>query len=143
MDQLNPDMVKGIDGEMWQEVLDLINISDMPPKKQMLQPTRAERQYMVDWLTENLEELLKVNARLVVKISCRLTAYEYNNTMRDLLGFDLEFAEDLPPEGSAKEGFKNNNTVLTTSALHIEYFENIARKGLEKALILPDKKNRN
>ena len=96
---------------------------------------------MVDWLTAELRRAVESQRSTGGKnIMRRMTAYEYNNTMRDLLDLDLEFAEDLPPEGSAKEGFKNNNTVLTTSALHIEYFENIARKGLEKALILPEKK---
>ena len=42
----------------------------------------------------------------------RLTAYEYNNTLRDLFDLDLRYADDLPPEGSAHEGFKNNASVL-------------------------------
>lgn len=59
-----------------------------------------------------------------------LTAYEYNNTLRDLLGLDLRNATDLPPEGVAQEGFQNNVSVLGTSSLHLEYFESIARSAL-------------
>ena len=70
----------------------------------------------------------------------RLTAYEYSNTLRDLLGLDLQFAKDLPPEGTAKEGFKNNSSVLGTSALHMEYFERIARSALARILLTPEEK---
>lgn len=140
MDTLNPDMVKGHDAEMWQEALDLINISDMPPEKSKAQPTRAERQLMVDWLTENLRKAMEskrsTGGRNVMR---RLTSYEYNNTLKDLLKMDLDFAEDLPHEGTAKEGFKNNNSILGTSALHIEYFERIGRHALEKIILVPEK----
>jgi hypothetical protein len=141
MDTLNPDMINGPDAEMWQEALDLVNISDMPSKKAKAQPTRAERQLMVDWMTKSLrkamEEGRSTGGRNIMR---RLTSYEYNNTLRDLLKLDLRYAQDLPPEGRAKEGFKNNSYVLGTSALHIEYFERIARQALEKVLLVPDKK---
>ena len=93
MDQLNPDFVKGNDVEMWQEALDLINISDMPPSKAKAQPSRAERQLMVDWLTGSLRKAIESKRSTGGKnIMRRLTAYEYNNTMRDLIGLDLEYA---------------------------------------------------
>lgn len=140
MDKLNPDLINGNDNEMWQEVLDLINISEMPTEKAKAQPTRQERQIMVDWLTGELRKAMVANRSTGGKnVMRRMIAYEYNNTLRDLLDLDLEFAADLPPEASAREGFKNNNTVLTTSALHLEYFENIARGALSKVIDIPDK----
>ena len=69
----------------------------------------------------------------------RMTAYEYSNTLRDLLDLDLRFAVDLPPEGVAKEGFKNNSSILRTSSLHLEYLERIARASLERVLLAPKK----
>ena len=138
MDKLDIDLINGNDTEMWQEVLDLINISDMPTKKAKAHPTAKERQIMVEWLTLELRKAMVAKRSTGGKnIMRRMTAYEYNNTMRDLLDLDLEFATDLPPEASAKEGFKNNTAVLTTSALHLEYFENIARGGLEKIINIP------
>ena len=141
MDQLNPDLVKGHDAEMWQEALDLINISDMPPEKSKAQPTRQERQLMVDWMTDNLRKAMESKRSTGGKnVMRRLTAYEYNNTLKDLLMLDIDFAKALPHEGTAKEGFKNNNSILGTSALHIEYFEMIGRQALEKVILVPDKK---
>ena len=139
VDKLDPDLIRGSDADMWQEVLDLINLSEMPPKKAKKQPTRAERQVVVDALTAKFREALEskrsTGGRNVLR---RLTAYEYNNTLRDLFNLDLRYATDLPPEGVAKDGFKNNSSVLGTSALHIEYFERIARAALEKIILAPD-----
>ena len=114
-DTLSHDLVNGPDAGMWQEALDLINVSEMPPNEAN-QPTAAERQILVDALTLELRRAMEAKrssgGRNVMR---RLTAYEYNNTLCDLLGLDLNFAGDLPPEGTAQEGFKNNSTVLGTS----------------------------
>ena len=139
VDKLDPDMIRGSDTDMWQEVLDLINVSEMPPEDAPKQPTRKERQTVVDALTASLREALEArrstDGRNVLR---RLTAYEYSNTLRDLLDLDLRYATDLPPEGVAKEGFKNNSSVLGMSALHLEYFERIARSALERIILTPD-----
>ena len=140
LDQLDPDMLHGSDTDMWQEVLDLTNVSEMPPEEAR-QPTDEERQAMVSALTEALRAAMQSRrssgGRNVLR---RMTAYEYNNTLRDLLDLDLRYAIDLPPEGVAKEGFKNNSGVLGTSALHIEYFERIARSALERIILVPEQK---
>ena len=138
VDKLDPDMVSGSDADMWQEALDLINVSEMPPDDARRQPTRGERGAVVDALTHSLRQAMEAKrstgGRNVLR---RLTAYEYSNTLRDLLRLDLRYAIDLPPEGVAQEGFKNNSSVLGTSALHLEYFERIARGALEKILVVP------
>lgn len=139
VDRLDPDMIRGSDTDMWQEVLDLVNVSEMPPEDAPKQPTRKERQAVVDALTASLRAAMEARrstgGRNVLR---RLTAYEYSNTMRDLLDLDLRYATDLPPEGVAKEGFKNNSSVLGMSALHLEYFERIARSALERIILTPD-----
>ena len=139
VDNLDPDLVSGSDADHWQEVLDLINVGEMPPGDAIRKPTADERRAAVDLLTEAMREATEsqrsTGGRNVLR---RLTAYEYNNTLRDLLGLDLDFATDLPPEGSAQEGFKNNSSVLGTSALHLEYFERIARSALERIILVPD-----
>ncbi|MEO2021550.1 MAG: DUF1587 domain-containing protein, partial [Pirellulaceae bacterium] len=137
LDTLDPDMIRGSDTDMWQEVLDLLNVSEMPPKKAKLQPTSAERQVVVAALTSSIRQAMEARRSTGGQnVLRRLTAYEYNNTLRDLLDLDLLYAVDLPPEGSAKEGFKNNSGVLATSALHIEYFERVARSALEEMILV-------
>ena len=139
VDRLDPDMVRGSDTDMWQEVLDLINVSEMPPDDATRQPTREERQAVVDALTLSLRQAMEARRSTGGQnVLRRLTAYEYENTLRDLLHLDLRYAVDLPPEGVAKEGFKNNSSILGMSALHLEYFERIARSALEKIILTPD-----
>ena len=141
MDTLDPDMINGKDGEMWHEALDLINTDDMPTKKAKAHPTKAERELMVEWMTISLRKAVEAQRSTGGNIVMRrLTSYEYNNTMRDLLHMDVDYARDLPMEGVAKEGFANNTTVLGTSALHFEYFKKIARNSLEKVIMVPEEK---
>ncbi|MEE2936968.1 MAG: DUF1592 domain-containing protein [Planctomycetota bacterium] len=138
LDRLDPDMVNGSDTDMWQEVLDQTNVGEMPPAE-VHQPTNQERQSMVDALTAELRQAMEAKRSTGGKnVLRRMTAYEYNNTLRDLLDLDLRYSADLPPEGVAKEGFKNNSGVLGTSALHIEYFERIARSALERIILVPE-----
>ncbi|MGB0596103.1 MAG: DUF1592 domain-containing protein [Rubripirellula sp.] len=138
LDRLDPDMVSGSDADMWQEVLDLTNVGEMPPAE-VKQPSNKERQTMVDALTAELRQAMEAKRSTGGKnVLRRMTAYEYNNTLRDLLDLNLRFSADLPPEGVAKEGFKNNSGVLGTSALHIEYFERIARSALERIILVPE-----
>ncbi|MDA9859332.1 DUF1592 domain-containing protein, partial [Rubripirellula sp.] len=138
LDQLDPDLVSGSDADMWQEVLDLTNVGEMPPAE-VKQPSNEERQTMVDALTAELRQAMEAKRSTGGKnVLRRMTAYEYNNTLRDLLDLDLRYSADLPPEGVAKEGFKNNSGVLGTSALHLEYFERIARSALERIILVPE-----
>ena len=141
LDTLDADLLNANSSDTWQEVLDLINLREMPPKDATNLPSNQARQAAIDLLTSEFRRLVELRrstgGRNVLR---RLTAYEYNNTLRDLLHLDLRFATDLPPEGSAKEGFVNNSSVLGTSALHIEYFERIARNALSRIILAPEEK---
>lgn len=135
LDTLNPDLVKGSDAETWHDVLNKLNLGEMPPKKAG-QPTTTERRLMVGWLTGELRRARQVAAstggRVVMR---RLTRYEYNNTMRDLLGIELDFAANLPPEPPSRDGFQNNGATLGISPLQVEYYLQAARLALSKAIV--------
>jgi len=55
----------------------------------------------------------------------RLTRFEYNNTVQDLLGVTLTPADQFPPDEIAG-GFNNNASVLTVSPLHAEKYTEAA-----------------
>lgn len=63
----------------------------------------------------------------------RLTRYEYNNSVRDLLQTALTPADDFPPDEESN-GFSNNALVLTVSALHAEKYLAAAEELAKEAV---------
>jgi hypothetical protein len=138
MDQLDPDLLKGRSAETWHDVLDQLNLDEMPPRKAK-QPTAAEREVIVNWATRVLKDAAEAarfaNGRVTMR---RLTRYEYRNTMRDLLGVDRDFARELPPEPMSPDGFLNNASTLEMSPTQIETYLATARTALQIAIVAGD-----
>jgi len=63
----------------------------------------------------------------------RLTRFEYNNTVRDLLGDDTDPANVLPPEEEVA-GFSNQAGALTTSDLLVEQYMKVAEDVSSRAV---------
>lgn len=63
----------------------------------------------------------------------RLTRLHYDNTVRDLLGTDLQPARSFP-EDDIGYGFDNIGDVLSVSPLHVESYEAAARLLVESVL---------
>ena len=135
MTLLDPDLFNGVDSETWHDALNRINEGKMPPKDANPLPS-AKRKLVVSWLQSELDRSVEAKrstgGRVVFR---RLTKYEYNNTMRDLLGIDYNFAENLPPESRSDDGFLNNGQVLSVSPLQVEYYLQAARKALDMAIV--------
>ena len=142
IDTLNIDLVNSDTGDHWEEVLNQVNVGAMPPEDE-LQPTPAQREAVTSWIHGELKHAAELRRASGDGSSLRrMTGYEYSNTMRDLLGIDLDFSKDLPPEGVAEEGFKNNNYVLGTSSIHLEFFQSIGEMALRKVLRFGDQPKR-
>lgn len=69
----------------------------------------------------------------------RLSNAEYNNTVRDITGVDLQPAREFPADGAAGEGFTNASESLSaiSPTLFTKYFK-AARDIAEHAVLLPD-----
>ena len=74
-----------------------------------------------------------VTAEPVASPLRRLTRFEYDNTVRDLLGFDLAPAARFPPDAVAG-GFSNNASVLTISPLLAEKYMEAAESLAAEAI---------
>ncbi|MDO7173349.1 DUF1592 domain-containing protein [Mariniflexile sp. AS56] len=138
LDALNWDMINGPDAEGWHSALDMINSGDMPPEKAP-QLKDDERRAVVDWMTENLEKAAEVKQKSNKGVMRRLTKSQYTNSLNDLLGVYVNFGDVLPDDGKSKMGYSNNGSILQTSALHIDYYQKIAREALDKAIVFGDK----
>jgi mono/diheme cytochrome c family protein len=132
IDKLNPDLVKGNDGDHWREVHDRLNFGDMPPAKEPALK-KEDRDLMTAWLTqERRRASLAKNQETHFR---RLTRREYERTMQDLLGLPIEFGSRLPEDGRSKEGFQNDGDALRMSPLQYETYLQIADEALAEAIV--------
>lgn len=135
VDTLDLDFVKGRDGETWHDMHDVLILGDMPPEDEP-QPSASERQIVIDWITSQLEHAAEAKratgGRGVIR---RLTRYEYSNTLSDLLGVELDYAKNLPPETAGSGGFQNDGSIMGMSGMQLEYYLEAARMGLDVALV--------
>lgn len=139
LDTLSLDFDRGEAAERWHDALNKLDLGEMPPEDKS-QLTGPERRILTAWLRGRLEAAARARrstgGRVVLR---RLTRYEYANTLRDLLGLDLDFARELPPEPKSADGFKNNGGALGMSAEQLEYYLQIARDALAKAIVEGEK----
>ena len=134
LDTLDPHF-KGPAAETWHDVLENLKLGEMPPEDEP-QPDAASRRLLKGWVRAGLEEAARqrrgIDGRTVIR---RLTRYEYNNTLRDLLGIEMNHALNLPPDPASPDGFRNNGASLGISPLQIEYYLKAARSAMDKAIV--------
>lgn len=133
MDELNPDLITGPDAHTWRGMLDIINTGEMPPEDEK-QLTDEERRQLVDWITASVQHAVKIKKSEQKAVIRRLTKNQYSNSLQELLGVRMNFGEVLPDDEKSEMGFSNNGHVLQISPLHIEYYKQIARRALDKAI---------
>ena len=139
IDELSSDLVTHpVDAETWHDALNAINLGLMPPEDET-PLTKAERSTLVDWMTTEIQRAIKSKrGRGGQVVMRRLNRVEYNNTMRDLLGLDIDYAKNLPADETSAEGFKNNGAALRMSAMQLEYYLQSARSALAQAIVEGD-----
>ena len=90
---------------IWQRVFERIRDGEMPPAKKP-RPEAAELAELLPALKEPLLAADRIDAKERGRVrSRRLTRLEYEHTLHDLLGIDLQL-KDLLPEDPASHGFE-------------------------------------
>ncbi len=138
IDKLNPDMLTGPDVDRWREVFNALGKSEMPPEDATEYALAdADRGKIVDWLSEELTTASVVRRNSKEHTSFRrLTTYEYNYALQDLLGLPYSLASKLPPETASEDGFKNSSELLQMSVMQFEAYRDIALKSLKRATVI-------
>lgn len=140
VDTLDPDLLTGKDVNWWLEVVDVISNGEMPPDDDDVELSDAGRSKMIDWLTREIQMASQVRRSEKGHTTFRrLTRYEYNYALQDLLGLPYDFASDLPPEAASEDGFKNSSEMLQMSAMQFEQYRELGRKALQKATVKGEK----
>ena len=138
VDQLGLDFLKGNAADEWKEVMDHINLGEMPPKDEP-RPDTKESFTVVKWIAAELRKAERA-ARLMGGRTPmrRLNRDEYANTVRDLLQLDAKvvapLVEDLPGDGKA-EGFDRLGVALFVDATQIDRTLRAAELIAAKAIV--------
>ncbi|MCZ6673468.1 MAG: DUF1585 domain-containing protein [Verrucomicrobia bacterium] len=107
----------------WQDILDLLNLGDMPPKAADLRPEDSEISKVVNTLTDSIAEAHALSQdQSPQPVLRRLNRREYLNTVRDLFGFNMTLFDPSTgfPEDDEKHGFDNLGATLVTSSYLLE-----------------------
>jgi hypothetical protein len=123
----------------WQAVIEMLETSEMPPKSKP-QPTAEERRRLIAWTRGFLDAEARARAGDPGHVPMRrLSNAEYNCTIRDLTGVDLQPAREFPADGAAGEGFTNAAEALAdVSPTLLNKYLNAAKDIADHAVLLPD-----
>ncbi|MBH54173.1 MAG: hypothetical protein CMI18_07485 [Opitutaceae bacterium] len=135
VDTLDPDLLHGPDVDWWIEVVEVLSNGEMPPEDEEPMPEKV-RVKVIDWLSNEIHIASQVRRSQEGHSSFRrMTRYEYNYVLQDLLGLPYDFAKDLPPETYSEDGFENSSEMLQISVTQFETYRELSRKALEKATV--------
>jgi hypothetical protein len=129
------------DLNIWDAVAQRVRNHEMPPSRRR-QPSAEEVNTLITWIDQSLGS---GDCQSVKDPGCvtlrRLNRTEYNNTIRDLVGVDVQPAEDFPAD-DVGYGFDNIGDVLSLSPLLFEKYLAAAEKIVAKAMATPTARKR-
>ncbi len=119
----------------WEKVERQLAAHSMPPSTKP-QPSAEEVKALRTWIDGGLVRTdaarQRKEGRAIVR---RMSRVEYVNTIRDLLGVDVELKELLPEDLPAPDGFENDGLALRVSSVLIERYMEAADIALKAALV--------
>lgn len=122
---------------IWEHVYDRLSKGEMPPR-QMPQPTEAERELVIGYITALRDHEAARNAGdpgLV--LAHRLSNAELNYTIFDLTGFDIQPAKEFPVDPANEAGFDNSGETLALSPALLNRYLDAARNVAEHIVFTP------
>ncbi|MEO0445976.1 MAG: DUF1592 domain-containing protein [Verrucomicrobiota bacterium] len=119
----------------YQEIVDQLNLFEMPPEDEP-EPSDEERAMMVAFLQEKIAKArAKFDDAGGHTTLRRLNAWEYKQTIGDLLALDVDAwnpAADFPAEVKS-HGFDNNGAQLVTSGMLLGHYFTAAEEAVKRA----------
>lgn len=124
------------DRDTWEQVVEKLKLGQMPPAG-VPHPQNEATVGITKWIENEFsrqDALLKPQAGHVA--ARRLNREEYNNTIHDLLGVDIQPADNFPAD-TAAFGFDNNSDALSLSPELLEKYMDAAERSVRTALFGP------
>ena len=109
--------------QSWQDVLDVLNLGEMPPEKSKKHPSQKETEDLLETLSNSMKHVrLKLSDSGTETVVRRLNRREYVVTIKDLLGMHINI--NNLPEDNLVDGFDTVGEALSFSSLHFnKYYE--------------------
>ena len=121
--------------ELWQEIVDQLNLGEMPPPRKK-QPVAGEKAKTIASITVGIAaaraKLASSGQHTVMR---RLNRFEYQQTISDLLSLNVQAwnpAADFPPDVKV-HGFDNNGRELVTSGMLLDHYLIAAEEVVARA----------
>ncbi|QDV86017.1 DUF1592 domain-containing protein [Planctomycetes bacterium TBK1r] len=122
----------------WMVVMDRLEAGDMPPEDAEAHPTPEARKRVIEWIAGVRQKEAKRRAGDPgIVLARRLSNAEYNYTIRDLTGFDLQPAKAFPIDPANQEGFDNSGESLAMSPSLLKKYLDAARHVSEHLVLTP------
>lgn len=133
LDQLSPQFGDEAARRRWLAIVERVTKGEMPPEEKP-RPTEEEIAALTAWVNTEAEAAERAEraaeGRVVLR---RLNRVEFENTINDLFGIQLDLQEELPEDGQA-DGFDNAGAALHTSSFLMERYLEAADKALNEAI---------
>ena len=134
---LDGDLSAGQELERWELILEMMESGEMPPEDEP-RPDPEETAAVAAWIESGLRDYVEKASRVAASTTTRrLTNFEYQNTMRDLLGFELELAKDLPVDPEVPYHFNNTASFMLVGPDQLVRYKEAARKAMAGAIVDP------
>ena len=122
----------------WSLLADRLTAHEMPPK-QMPQPSAADAQKIIDWVhAVRGAEIKRLGGDPGIVLARRLSNAEYNYTIRDLTGQDMQITRQFPVDPANTAGFDNSGESLTMSPALLNKYLQAARQVANHMVLKPD-----
>ena len=123
----------------WEIVLQRLKSEEMPPKDASKQPSRIERQAIIEWIREFGDyEASRHAGDPGIVLARRLSNAEFDYSIRDLTGVDIRPTREFPVDPANEEGFDNSGESLTMSPALVKKYLTAARLVADHLVLTPN-----
>ncbi|MBM79589.1 MAG: hypothetical protein CMJ78_03220 [Planctomycetaceae bacterium] len=134
IDQLDPDLVKGQSADFWHEVLNQINEGRMPPEGERQLSTK-QLNTITAWLEIELKKAAAHrNSTGGRQLMRRMSRYEFQYTLQDLLGIALDYSDRVPTDLTGEDGLQTNARRLGMSQIQLASYLEVVQLALDEAI---------
>jgi len=121
---------------VWRNVAAQLRNRTMPPVASQL--TEQDRLMVATWVDRHLQQTACSGQDFAGAVTIRrLNRRDYGNTIRDLLGVDLDVTALFPEDGSGGEGFDTDGETLFVPPLLTEKYMEAAQQVLNRVIVTP------